>query len=159
MDAEFLVLGAGQEVGRSCVVLCCNGMNIMFDCGLHMGKKGDDRLPLVGVLGDDINAQVQLLVVTHFHLDHAGALPYLTEVLGFTGTVVMTTATKAIVPIILEDYHNICSGRCAMRPYLSAVPVGFKLVEVQYCAASSPSSSCAVDTTVMQGRRLSLIHI
>lgn len=116
MEAEFLVLGAGQEVGRSCVVLCCNGVNIMFDCGLHMGKKGDDRLPLLGVLGDDINAQVQLLVVTHFHLDHTGALPYLTEVLGYTGTVVMTTATKAILPIILEDYQNICNARCALCP-------------------------------------------
>lgn len=118
MDAEFLVLGAGQEVGRSCVVLCCNGVNIMFDCGLHMGKKGDDRLPLLDVLGDDINAQVHLLVVTHFHLDHVGAVPYLTEVLGYKGPVVMTTATKAIVPIILEDYHNICNGRCAAHLHL-----------------------------------------
>lgn len=130
MEAEFLVLGAGQEVGRSCVVLCCNGVNIMFDCGLHMGKKGDDRLPLLEVLGDDINAQVQLLVVTHFHLDHVGAVPYLTEVLGYTGPVVMTTATKAIAPIILEDYHNICTSRRAAYPYLSCSPH----VCVTYCA-------------------------
>jgi integrator complex subunit 11 len=150
MDAEFLVLGAGQEVGRSCVVLCCNGVNIMFDCGLHMGKKGDDRLPLLSVLGDDINAQVHLLVVTHFHLDHVGALPYLTEVLGYTGPVVMTTATKAIVPIILEDYYNICSARCASHAFRRSslvMAVSTRLA----CNLQSSKLLCSKSSNMMQG--------
>jgi integrator complex subunit 11 len=122
MDTEVLVLGAGQEVGRSCVLLSCNEVNIMFDCGLHMGKKGNERLPLLSVLGEemDINSQVHLVFITHFHLDHIGALPYLTEVLGYRGPVIMTHATKAIAPLILEDYHNICQTRCGHSGFRSS---------------------------------------
>lgn len=29
--------GAGQDVGRSCVIVSLGGRNIMFDCGMHMG--------------------------------------------------------------------------------------------------------------------------
>lgn len=30
-------LGAGQEVGRSCILVSIGGKNIMLDCGMHMG--------------------------------------------------------------------------------------------------------------------------
>ena len=29
--------GAGQDVGRSCILLQMGGKNIMLDCGMHMG--------------------------------------------------------------------------------------------------------------------------
>lgn len=29
--------GAGQDVGRSCVVVHIGGKTVMFDCGMHMG--------------------------------------------------------------------------------------------------------------------------
>jgi integrator complex subunit 11 len=29
--------GAGQDVGRSCILLSIGGKNIMLDCGMHMG--------------------------------------------------------------------------------------------------------------------------
>ena len=32
-----LITGAGQDVGRSCVLVTLGGKNIMFDCGMHMG--------------------------------------------------------------------------------------------------------------------------
>lgn len=108
---ELLILGAGQEVGRSCVVTYAQGVNVMFDCGLHMGKQGDQRLPLLSTLGD-INDHIHAVVITHFHLDHIGALPYLTEHLGYRGPVIMTHATKALAPLILEDYFSICQKRC-----------------------------------------------
>ena len=34
---RVLPLGAGQEVGRSCVLVGMGGATLMFDCGLHMG--------------------------------------------------------------------------------------------------------------------------
>lgn len=37
-EKHFLpFLGAGQDVGRSCILLQMGGKNIMLDCGMHMG--------------------------------------------------------------------------------------------------------------------------
>ncbi|XP_050765518.1 integrator complex subunit 11 isoform X2 [Gymnogyps californianus] len=45
--------------------------------------------------------------VFHFHLDHCGALPYFSEMVGYDGPIYMTHPTKAICPILLEDYRKI----------------------------------------------------
>lgn len=47
------------------------------------------------------------LFSSHFHLDHCGALPYMSEMVGFDGPIYMTHPTKAICPILLEDYRKI----------------------------------------------------
>ena len=39
--------------------------------------------------------------LSHFHLDHCGALPYFTEMVGYDGPLYMTQPTKAICPILL----------------------------------------------------------
>lgn len=44
-------------------------------------------------------------------MDHCGALPYFTEMCGFNGPVYMTHPTRAIVPILLEDYRKITVDR------------------------------------------------
>uniref|UniRef100_A0A670JB82 Integrator complex subunit 11 n=1 Tax=Podarcis muralis TaxID=64176 RepID=A0A670JB82_PODMU len=43
----------------------------------------------------------------HFHLDHCGALPYFSEMVGYDGPIYMTHPTKAICPILLEDFRKI----------------------------------------------------
>lgn len=35
------VAGAGQDVGRSCILVSIGGKNIMLDCGMHMGYNDD----------------------------------------------------------------------------------------------------------------------
>ena len=37
---EITPLGAGCEVGRSCIYLQCKGRKIMLDCGMHPGREG-----------------------------------------------------------------------------------------------------------------------
>ena len=36
MTIKIVPLGAGQDVGRSCVIVELGGRTIMFDCGIHM---------------------------------------------------------------------------------------------------------------------------
>ncbi|KAK4264053.1 hypothetical protein QN277_029394 [Acacia crassicarpa] len=113
MAIECLVLGAGQEVGKSCVVVTINGKRIMFDCGMHMGYLDHRRYPdfsRISKLGDFDNA-LTCIIITHFHLDHVGALPYFTEVCGFHGPVYMTYPTKALAPLMLEDYRKVMVDR------------------------------------------------
>ena len=44
---------------------------------------------------------------SHFHLDHCGALPYMSEMVGYDGPIYMGHPTKAICPILLEDFRKI----------------------------------------------------
>lgn len=45
----------------------------MLDCGIHPGLSGMDALPFF----DRVDmSKVDVIVVTHFHLDHCAALPY-----------------------------------------------------------------------------------
>ncbi|TKY69231.1 Cleavage and polyadenylation specificity factor subunit 3-II [Spatholobus suberectus] len=45
------------------------------------------------------------------HLDHVGALVYFTEVCGYNGPVYMTYPTKALAPLMLEDYRKVMVDR------------------------------------------------
>ncbi|GAB2279942.1 Cleavage and polyadenylation specificity factor subunit 3-II [Dionaea muscipula] len=113
MAIECLVLGAGQEVGKSCVVVNINGKKVMFDCGMHMGYHDHRRYPDFYRLSSsgDFDAELACVIITHFHLDHIGALPYFTEVCGYAGPIYMTYPTKALAPLMLEDFRKVMVDR------------------------------------------------
>ncbi|XP_039122853.1 cleavage and polyadenylation specificity factor subunit 3-I [Dioscorea cayenensis subsp. rotundata] len=97
-------LGAGNEVGRSCVHMTYRGKTILFDCGIHPAYSGMAALPYF----DEIDpSTVDVLLITHFHLDHAASLPYFLEKTTFRGRVFMTHATKAIYKLLLSDYVKV----------------------------------------------------
>jgi len=97
-------LGSGCEVGRSCVVMEFKGHTIMFDCGVHPAHNGFHKLPFF----DSVDpSTIDLLLVTHFHMDHCGAVPYFTEHTNFKGRVFMTHPTKAIYRILMHDSVKI----------------------------------------------------
>lgn len=97
-------LGAGQEVGRSCHVLEFRGMTIMLDIGIHPGYDGLNGLPYLDRIEPD---SIDILLITHFHLDHAASLPYLTERTKFKGRIFMTHPTKAVLKLLLGDYLRL----------------------------------------------------
>eukprot|EP00124_Ichthyophonus_hoferi_P003251 Ihof_evm2s272 gene=Ihof_evmTU2s272 len=97
-------LGAGQEVGRSCCVIEFKGKKIMLDCGIHPGRQGLDALPFFDAIDP---STIELLIVSHFHLDHIGALPHFLEKTTFKGRVFMTHPTKSIYKWLLADSIRI----------------------------------------------------
>ncbi|KAB5516325.1 hypothetical protein DKX38_026973 [Salix brachista] len=97
-------LGAGNEVGRSCVYMSFKGKTVLFDCGIHPAYSGMAALPYF----DEIDpSTIDVLLITHFHLDHAASLPYFLEKTTFKGRVFMTHATKAIYKLLLTDYVKV----------------------------------------------------
>lgn len=60
---EITALGAGSEVGRSCILLKYKGKTIMLDCGIHPAYSGENSLPLYQNL--DVST-VDLLLVTQY---------------------------------------------------------------------------------------------
>ncbi|CAG9466846.1 unnamed protein product [Pedinophyceae sp. YPF-701] len=99
-ECEIIPLGAGQEVGRSCVVLRYRDHSVMLDCGIHPGFRGMESLPVFEEV--DI-ASIDACLVTHFHLDHCAAVPHLVGKLDFKGRLLMTHPTKAIYYTLLQD--------------------------------------------------------
>ncbi|XP_022050873.1 integrator complex subunit 11 [Acanthochromis polyacanthus] len=102
-------LGAGQDVGRSCILVSIGGKNIMLDCGMHMGYNDDRRFPDFSYITQNgrLTDFLDCVIISHFHLDHCGALPYMSEMVGYDGPIYMTHPTKAICPILLEDFRKI----------------------------------------------------
>ena len=103
-------LGSGQEVGRSCHVMEFRGMTILLDCGIHPGYDGLNGLPFLDRIEPD---QIDVVLITHFHLDHAASLPYLTERTNFKGRIFMTHPTKAVLRLLLGDYLRLLSMKNA----------------------------------------------
>ncbi|ETV96208.1 hypothetical protein, variant 1 [Aphanomyces invadans] len=101
---RIMPLGAGNEVGRSCIILKFQGKTIMLDCGVHPGYSGHGSLPYF----DSVEAEeIDLLLITHFHIDHVAGLPHFTEKTGFKGRIFMTHPTKAVMQMMLRDFLRV----------------------------------------------------
>ncbi|KAK7692612.1 endoribonuclease ysh1 [Cerrena zonata] len=107
---SITLLGAGQEVGRSCCVLQYRGRTIVCDAGIHPAYSGMASLPFV----DELDwSTVDVLLITHFHLDHAASLTYITEKTNFRdgkGKVYMTHPTKALHKFMMQDFVRMSSS-------------------------------------------------
>jgi metallo-beta-lactamase family protein len=97
-------LGAAGTVTGSKYLIESRFQNIMIDCGLFQGvkelrKKNWESLP--------VNADaVDLLLLTHGHLDHIGFIPRFIKT-GFNGPILGTKPTLDIAQIILLDSAKI----------------------------------------------------
>ncbi|KAF9174598.1 Integrator complex subunit 11 [Mortierella sp. AD011] len=122
MTIQIVPLGAGQDVGRSCILVTIGGKNIMLDCGMHMGFNDERRFPDFSYISKtgDFTEMLDCVIISHFHLDHCGALPFFTEMCGYDGNIYMTHPTKAICPILLEDYRKISVDRKGERNFFTS---------------------------------------
>lgn len=48
-----------------------------------------------------------MVLISHFHLDHCAALPLLTERFKYTGPILASEPTKAILPYMLKDFIQV----------------------------------------------------
>ena len=114
-ELEIQPIGAGCEVGRSCIIIKFQGKKIMLDCGVHPAFNGITSLPFF----DEIEPEdIDLLLITHFHLDHCGALPYFLEKTNFRGECYMTYPTIAIYNLLLGDYVKVSQANSEESLYI-----------------------------------------
>lgn len=102
MNIHFL--GASGTVTGSKFLLELPKKNILIDCGMFQGIKKLRELnwQQLPVNASDIN----LVLITHGHLDHTGFLPRLVN-MGFNGDIWGTAPTLDIAEIILRDSAKI----------------------------------------------------
>ena len=97
-------LGASGTVTGSKFLLTTPEKNILIDCGMFQGVK-ELREKNWEPLPADVGS-IDVVLLTHGHLDHTGYLPRLVKE-GFRGKIVGTAPTLAITKIILLDSGKI----------------------------------------------------
>ncbi len=103
-QVKITFLGASRVVTGSKYLLEISGLNIMVDCGMFQGLKELRELNWRN-LPIDVSA-IDVVLLTHGHLDHVGYLPRLVKQ-GFSGKIIGTSPTLAIAEIILKDSAKI----------------------------------------------------
>ena len=96
--------GADQDVTGSCHLFEASGRRVLIDCGLFQGSR-----TLAAENSDEFGfdpASVDLVVLTHAHLDHCGRLPLLVK-RGFKGEVLATGATHDLAALVLQDAAHL----------------------------------------------------
>ena len=97
-------LGAGREVGRSCLFLQTPESRILLDCGLNPAATSEDQqypyLDAPEFKIDDLDA----VIISHSHLDHCGLVPFLYK-MGYKGPCYMSVDYKE--PILIKEDGKI----------------------------------------------------
>jgi metallo-beta-lactamase family protein len=121
VELEFS--GAAREVTGSCHIVRVNGRTILLDCGMFQGRRRESKaknrkLPLPV-------AEIDAIVLSHAHIDHAGRLPFLVTH-GYEKTIWATAATRDLCAIMLADSAHIqelwwCSRRDHVTVFSDAI--------------------------------------
>ncbi len=98
---KLTFIGADHEVTGSCHYLECGGTKLLVDCGMEQGVNVYENMELPVSY-----AQIDYVLLTHAHIDHAGYLP-LIYARGFRGKLVTTVATGDLCGIMLRDSAHI----------------------------------------------------
>ncbi|MDO9001065.1 MAG: MBL fold metallo-hydrolase [Bacteroidota bacterium] len=103
-NIKIQFLGAVETVTGSKYLIQTNDKNILVDCGMFQGLK---KLRLLNWEPLPFNVStIDIVLLTHGHLDHTGYLPRLVKA-GFAGPIWGTAPTLEIAKIILEDSAKI----------------------------------------------------
>ncbi|MDX1352263.1 MAG: MBL fold metallo-hydrolase [Thiomicrorhabdus sp.] len=95
--------GAAETVTGSCHFLQLkSGPKILIDCGMFQGHTDHDSADPFGFNPKDVD----ILLITHAHLDHVGRIPKLVKE-GFDGRIVATRATMDLAEVVLLDSAKI----------------------------------------------------
>ena len=98
---KLTFLGATHEVTGSCYYLEACGKRLLIDCGMEQGKDWFVNQPIPVAPGE-----VDMVLLTHAHIDHSGKLPLLVKQ-GFKGQIFSTEGTQQLCDIMLRDSAHI----------------------------------------------------
>jgi len=118
-------LGANHEVTGSCTLLEVNGHHLLIDRGMEQGENEFENAPLPVA-----PAQIEIVLLTHAHIDHTGLLPLLYKQ-GFRGSVCATAETCRLAEIMLKDSAHIQESDATYKTR-KALRAGQPLVEPLY---------------------------
>jgi len=99
-------LGAGRQVGRSCLLLQTPESRVLLDCGIDVAAQDpDDAYPMLDCPDFDIS-KLDAVIITHPHTDHVAFVPYLFK-MGYEGPVYFTLPGRDIASLMALDYISV----------------------------------------------------
>jgi len=104
-------LGGARQVGRSCLLLQTPNSKVLIDCGIDVASSGKEKFPYFDIPEFDIR-ELDAVIISHAHLDHAGLLPYLYK-MGFKGPTYMTHPTMDIASLLALDFIGVAYKQAA----------------------------------------------
>ena len=92
--------GAARQVTGSCHLVRTESASVLVDCGLLQGGRelAEENAAEFGFEASGVD----VLLLTHAHLDHCGRIPLLVK-RGFKGRIVCTAATRELARLVLAD--------------------------------------------------------
>ncbi|MCK9443868.1 MAG: MBL fold metallo-hydrolase [Tissierellaceae bacterium] len=102
MDINFY--GAAKIVTGSNYLIKTKSHNILVDCGMFQGSKDLEKLNYEKFPYNP--KDIDLLFLTHAHIDHSGRIPKLVRE-GFRGRIITTNPTFDLCKIMLKDSAKI----------------------------------------------------
>jgi metallo-beta-lactamase family protein len=100
---KLTIHGAARQVTGSMHLLEVNQYKILIDCGLDYEKdrsiQSNENFPFDP-------AEIDVVILTHAHIDHSGNLPTLIR-MGFDGQILCTHATADLTELLLLDSVSI----------------------------------------------------
>lgn len=99
MPIECEFLGGGHEVGRLGILVKTGKARMLFDYG--MSATDPPKYPMPA-------PPVDLMFLTHSHLDHCGMIPWITS--RYDIDVTSTSTTKKVAAILMEDSIKVAAS-------------------------------------------------
>ena len=121
--ARVSFLGSGGQVGRSSIYLQTQSSRILFDCGIDPTKEIDDSnfFPFLNCPEFKVD-EIDAVVLSHAHMDHCGALPYLYKI-GYRGPIYCTEPTRDLMVLSIVDFIKIMNFETSKKPLYTLMDV------------------------------------
>lgn len=102
---RITMLGAGRQVGRSCILLQTPESRVLLDCGIDVAAGPESTYPILETPELRID-ELDAVIISHSHTDHTGCLPLLYKY-GFKGPVYCTAPTRDVMSLLQLDFIKI----------------------------------------------------
>lgn len=96
-------LNSAGGIGASAMHLEIGGVNILIDSGLHPKVPGPEGVPLLSKIRDK---HIDLIIVTHCHLDHIGSIPVAMREHP-EAAVIMSQPSQMLIERMLHNSANV----------------------------------------------------